>query len=82
LLGENRASDHKPQRKYPPCRRYSKVVAAMAHHSLAMFDKDHPIGPVGIVRELQFTSPHALIVLEVKGLDARPVIWKLEGDSA
>jgi hypothetical protein len=55
--------------------------AAMAHHSIAMFDREHPIELVGIVRDYKFTSPHSVITLEVKGKDARPVIWSLEGES-
>ncbi len=51
------------------------------HHSLAMFDREHPIELVGIVREFKFTSPHTLIVLEVPGQGAQAVIWRLEGDS-
>lgn len=54
---------------------------AVAHHSLAMFDREHPIQLVGIVREFKFASPHAFIALEVTGRDARTVIWNLEGDS-
>ena len=55
--------------------------AAAGHHSLAMFDRDHPIELVGTVREFKFVSPHALIVLEVTDNDTQPVLWKLEGDS-
>lgn len=55
--------------------------AATGHHALVMYDRAHPIELVGIVREFKFTSPHTLIVLEVPGEDAEPVIWRLEGDS-
>jgi len=55
--------------------------AATGHHALVMYDRDHPIVLVGTVREFKFISPHALIVLEVRGRDAQPVIWNLEGDS-
>jgi len=55
--------------------------ATVGHHSIAMFDQAHPIQLVGIVRDFRFTNPHAFIVLEVTGQDARPVIWNLEGDS-
>jgi Family of unknown function (DUF6152) len=54
---------------------------AVGHHSVAMFDREHPIQLVGIVRDFKFASPHAFIILEVTGKDARPVIWNLEGDS-
>ena len=55
--------------------------AAAAHHSIAMFDRDHPIDLVGTVQEFRFTSPHSYILLEVKGADANPVVWSLEGNS-
>ena len=55
--------------------------ATVGHHSIAMFDQAHPIQLIGIVRDFRFASPHAFIVLEVTGQDARPVIWNLEGDS-
>jgi hypothetical protein len=55
--------------------------AAVAHHSLAMFDREHPIQLIGIVREFKFASPHAFIALEVTSKDAWTVIWNLEGDS-
>jgi len=54
---------------------------AVAHHSIAMFDRDHPIELVGTVQEFRFTSPHSYILLEVKGADANPVVWNLEGNS-
>jgi hypothetical protein len=55
---------------------------AMGHHSVTMFDREHPIQLIGAVREFKFINPHASIVLEVAGKDAPPVIWNLEGDSA
>jgi hypothetical protein len=55
--------------------------AAFGHHSVSMFDREHPIQLVGVVRDFKFTSPHAFIVLEVIGNDTLPVIWNLEGDS-
>jgi hypothetical protein len=56
-------------------------AGAVGHHSVAMFDREHPIELVGVVREFKFANPHALIVLEVTGRDTQPVIWNLEGDS-
>jgi hypothetical protein len=55
--------------------------AAVGHHSVVMFDREHPVQLIGVVREFKFTNPHAFIALEVTGKDARPVIWNLEGDS-
>jgi hypothetical protein len=54
---------------------------AVGHHSVAMFDREHPIQLVGVVREFKFTNPHVFIALEVAAKDALPVIWNLEGDS-
>ena len=54
---------------------------AVGHHSVAMFDGEHPIQLIGVVREFKFINPHAFIALEVTGKDALPVIWNLEGDS-
>jgi uncharacterized protein DUF6152 len=54
---------------------------AVGHHSVAMFDREHPIQLTGVVREFKFANPHAFIALEVAGKDTLPVIWNLEGDS-
>ena len=54
---------------------------AVGHHSVVMFDREHPIQLIGVVREFKFTNPHAFIALEVTGKDALPAIWNLEGDS-
>lgn len=54
---------------------------ATAHHSLAMFDQGRLIELIGIVREYNFSSPHAYILLEVKGPDGSLVVWRLEGNS-
>jgi len=53
--------------------------AAMAHHSFAMFDQEHPIDLVGSVQEFKFTSPHTFIVLQVKEADGTTLVWNLEG---
>jgi hypothetical protein len=53
-----------------------------AHHSLGMFDQQHPIELVGTIQEYRFSSPHAFILLEVKNGGAAPVVWRLEGNSA
>jgi hypothetical protein len=54
---------------------------ALAHHSFAIFDIEHPLELQGTVQEFRFTSPHSFIILEVKGADGTPMIWKLEGAS-
>jgi hypothetical protein len=55
--------------------------AALAHHSFAMFDQDHPMELTGTVTEFKFTSPHTFILLEVKGSDGSATVWNLEGAS-
>jgi hypothetical protein len=54
---------------------------AVSHHSVTMFDREHPIQLIGVVREFKFANPHAFIALEVVGKGPLPVIWNLEGDS-
>jgi hypothetical protein len=55
--------------------------AALAHHSFAVFDIEHPLELQGTVQQFRFTSPHTFIVLEVKGADGSIAIWNLEGAS-
>jgi Family of unknown function (DUF6152) len=52
---------------------------ALAHHSFAMFDQEHPIDLVGVVKEWKYTAPHAFIILEVKEQDGASQVWSLEG---
>src|SRR5262249_54888289 len=54
---------------------------AQGHHSIGMFDREHPVELVGTVRDFTFISPHAFIRLEVQGKDGNPVVWVLEGSS-
>jgi Family of unknown function (DUF6152) len=54
---------------------------ALAHHSFAMFDQDHPMELAGTVTEFKFTSPHTFILLDVKGSDGADTVWNLEGAS-
>src|SRR5207249_5720238 len=56
--------------------------SARARHSFAIFDQTHPIELVGTVEDFKFGNPHTFIVLQVKGENARSVIWHLEGRSA
>jgi hypothetical protein len=55
--------------------------AALAHHSFAVFDVQHPLELQGTVQQFKFTSPHTFIILEVKGDDGTTTIWNLEGAS-
>ena len=52
---------------------------AVAHHSFAMFDTEHPIELRGTVKEFKFVSPHTLLIVEVKGKNGDVADWELEG---
>jgi Family of unknown function (DUF6152) len=52
--------------------------AAIAHHSFAMFDTDHPIEISGTVKEFRFVNPHSVLVVVVKGQDGVAKDWILE----
>ena len=49
--------------------------AALAHHSFAMFDAEHPIEISGTVKEFRFVSPHTVLVVEVKGENGSVKDW-------
>jgi Family of unknown function (DUF6152) len=53
--------------------------AALAHHSFAMFDAEHPIEITGTVKEFRFVSPHTILTVTVKGADGVAKDWILEG---
>ena len=55
--------------------------AAIAHHSFAMFDQEHPQEVTGVVKEFKYTSPHSFIVLDIKDKDGNTEAWNLEGGS-
>jgi hypothetical protein len=55
------------------------TAAAMAHHSFAMFDTEHPIEISGTVKEFRFVSPHTLLIVQVKGQNGDVTDWELEG---
>jgi hypothetical protein len=53
---------------------------ALAHHSTAIYDNDHPRELSGTVVEWQFVNPHTFIVLEVVDeATGEKVVWSLEG---
>ena len=54
---------------------------ALAHHSMAMFDQQHPVELEGVVQDFRFVSPHTFILLEVRQTDEGVATWSLEGDS-
>jgi hypothetical protein len=52
--------------------------AAYAHHSFAMFDADTKVTIEGIVKEFQWTNPHAWIMLNVANTEGKPEPWAIE----
>jgi hypothetical protein len=53
---------------------------ALAHHSAAMFDRESEVRIMGVIKELQWTNPHAWIELEVPN-SGKTVQWSVELDS-
>jgi hypothetical protein len=51
---------------------------AMAHHSFAMFDRDHPTPLAGTVKDFQWTNPHVWIQVLVAGPDGAQQEWGIE----
>lgn len=41
------------------------AAPASAHHSFSMFDAQHPVQVVGIVKSWQFTNPHSWLQLVI-----------------
>jgi hypothetical protein len=53
------------------------VAPAAGHHSFAMFDGERQVTLQGTVKEFQWTSPHAWIMLTVERA-GRPEEWAIE----
>jgi hypothetical protein len=51
---------------------------AAAHHSMAMFDQQHEMTVTGVVREFQWSNPHAYIQVVSTDSEGREVEWSLE----
>ena len=49
-----------------------------AHHSFAMFDRDHPRELAGTVREFQWTNPHVWIQVRVPNAAGVQEEWGVE----
>lgn len=55
---------------------------ALAHHSFAMFDKDHPATITGTVKQLNWSNPHiALMVYRDVKPGEPPELWTFESGS-
>ena len=54
------------------------VPAANAHHSVSMYDMEHPSTYKGVVNRVEWTNPHAYIYLDVKDEKGNVVEWAVE----
>jgi hypothetical protein len=53
--------------------------AVLAHHSQsAEFDRNKPIEFEGVVKEVEFTSPHGYTQVEAQGPDGKTVVYRVE----
>lgn len=52
---------------------------ALAHHSVAAFDRDNPAVLDGIVKEFKLANPHAWIYVLVPNDKGGQEVWALEG---
>jgi hypothetical protein len=55
--------------------------SVQAHHAFARFDSERQVVLEGTVKEFQWTSPHAWIMLTVEGKN-RPEQWAIETEGA
>jgi hypothetical protein len=53
-------------------------AAASAHHSFAMYDREHPVTIAGEVREFQWTNPHVWIQVLVPKPGGGTEEWSVE----
>ncbi len=54
---------------------------AIAHHSSAAFDLEHPITVTGTVTNFEWSNPHAFIYLDVKDKNGETEKWRVEANS-
>ena len=57
------------------------ALPAFAHHSFAMFDQSKEVTLHGVVREFQWTNPHAFIHIEVPNESGGKDNWQVELNS-
>src|SRR5260221_6912716 len=59
------------------------VVAApaFAHHSFAMFDREKAMSVSGVVKEYEWTNPHAWVHVMVANAGGKAVEWSFEMQS-
>ncbi|HXW63132.1 MAG TPA: DUF6152 family protein [Candidatus Acidoferrales bacterium] len=57
------------------------ITPALAHHSVSMYDMDHPTTLKGTVVRLEWTNPHGYIYLDIKDDSGQTVEWAVEINS-
>jgi Family of unknown function (DUF6152) len=55
--------------------------AVNAHHSVSMYDMEHPSTYKGVVNRIEWTNPHAYVYLDVKDDKGQVTEWAMEINS-
>jgi hypothetical protein len=59
----------------------SLAAPALAHHSFAMFERDKFVNLSGVVKEYEWTNPHAWIHIMAPDAQGKAVEWSFEMQS-
>jgi len=59
----------------------SIAAPALAHHSFAMFDREKAMSVSGVVKEYEWTNPHAWVHVMVTDAGGKAVEWSFEMQS-
>jgi hypothetical protein len=55
------------------------ATPVVAHHSFAMYDSQHVVTITGVIKEFQWSNPHAIVwLLSGPDGDAKPILWTIE----
>jgi hypothetical protein len=57
------------------------AAPALAHHSFAMFDREKAVTVSGVVKEYEWTNPHAWVHVMVADAGGKAVEWSFEMQS-
>jgi len=57
------------------------IQPALAHHSVSMYDMDHPTTLKGTVTRVEWTNPHGYIYLDTKDDKGQTIEWAVEINS-
>ena len=55
-----------------------RATPALAHHSTAMYNMDHPVTVTGVVKRFEWTNPHARFYIDVVDEKGAVTNWNLE----